>query len=197
MTTYSRNRLARFIDVANLSAFCSVLCGLFLCSEAHASDVKLIIVDGGYEYPKVPIFAIGIDVDGSLGPMEGGDPLSDKDLRKLLKWTWKIDNKQVCLLRIHCGIEEVVSVKTLGEVLERLRSLSEPDTPTIIYLYLRELRVQKKCSVAPVPQMALPVHGNRPKQCAEGYRSLERQRRILGRRASGNGLRSVGQRFRR
>jgi hypothetical protein len=144
MAMYLRNRLARFINVPGLSAFCFVLCGLFSYSEAHASDIKLVVVDGGYKYPPVPIFAIGIDVDGSLRPMEGGDRLSDKDLRKLLAMTRKVGNKQVCLLRIHCGEEKVVSVKTLGQVLERLRGLCKPDTPTIIYLYLRELRARGK-----------------------------------------------------
>ncbi len=122
-------------------AFLSILLGPVWCQAA--SKVSFIIVDSGFEYPKTVIPIVSILPDGSLTRLEGQHKLTDRNLRQLLRRTRFIRNKKTCLVRLHTSSEKELTMFILGRVLQRLRSLADPDIITTIYIYFRELQWDK------------------------------------------------------
>ena len=112
------------------------------------SNLKMVIVDAGYDYPEVTIPILSIHSDESVSITEGGT-LNDKQLAEVVGRRKLVDGKQMCLVRVQSSTEKEVSMQVLGKVLQRMRSLADPGVPTVFYVYLRELpyieeKVKKK-----------------------------------------------------
>jgi uncharacterized protein YktB (UPF0637 family) len=124
--------------VSQSMAVLIIVVGLLQSRHIQADEnITFTIIDAGYQLPDVVIPVISIHADGSLS-MPGGK-LDDDALKNLLKRTRNVKGKQFCLVRLLSSEEKDVSIHLLGETLQRIRLLSDSKTPTVIYVYLREL----------------------------------------------------------